>query len=78
MTNLRSHIDPNQTSGFPESTAFKTDRNQHEVRCGMCGETFYVDEDVYAFAKEGMETGLDNPFKCETCEREYDELSYEG
>jgi translation initiation factor 2 gamma subunit (eIF-2gamma) len=78
MTNLTSHLEPGQTRVIPGSTAFKTERNQHEVRCGMCGNIFYVDEGVYAFAKEGMETGLDNPFKCETCEQEYDELSYEG
>jgi hypothetical protein len=78
MSNLTSQMVPDQTSGFPGPTAFKTERNQHEVHCGMCGKIFYVDESIYAFAKEGMETGLDNPFKCETCEQEYDELSYEG
>ena len=77
MTNLRSYIDPDQTTtNVP--TQFKTEQNQHPVRCGMCGETFFVSEDVYNFAKEGIEAGLDNPFQCQACEEEYDQLSYEG
>lgn len=78
MTEVRSHPDPNQPGAFKGPTTFKTDRNEHEVRCGMCGQAIYVDEEMFRFAKEGIEAGLDNPFKCETCEQEYDALSYDG
>lgn len=76
MTNLRSHIDPDQSSAQANPTPLKTGKNQHEVRCSICGDAFYVSESVFLFAKEGIEAGLDNPFKCDDCEEEYDQLSY--
>lgn len=76
MTNLRSHIDPDQANAFPGPTKIESEQNRYQVRCGLCNAPFYVDEGMYRFAKEGMEAGLDNPFKCEDCEQEYDELSY--
>ena len=55
-----------------------TDEKQHEVRCGMCARELYVDEDDYSFYSEGLLAGLDNPFRCEVCSEEYDDLAYEG
>ena len=76
MTNLRSHIDPDQNAAATNPTPFKTEKNEYEVRCSICGEAFFVSESVYSFAKEGIEEGLDNPFKCDDCEEQYDTLSY--
>lgn len=73
-----SQPDANKAPAYRGPTAFKTERNTHEVHCGMCGATIYVDQGIYTFAQEGIQAGLDNPFKCENCEREYDDLSYEG
>ena len=55
-----------------------TDEKQHEVRCGMCARELYVDEGDYAFYSEALMSGLDNPFRCEVCSEEYDDLAYEG
>jgi hypothetical protein len=55
-----------------------TDEKQHEVRCGMCARELYVDEDDYGFYSEALLSGLDNPFRCEVCSEEYDDLAYEG
>ena len=55
-----------------------TDEKQHEVRCGMCARELYVDEDDYRFYSEALLSGLDNPFRCEVCSEEYDDLAYEG
>ena len=55
-----------------------TERNEHEVRCAMCARTVYVDEETFDFANEAIESGLDNPFRCEICAEEYDDLVYEG
>ncbi|HEY6118860.1 MAG TPA: hypothetical protein VIV66_02815 [Pyrinomonadaceae bacterium] len=77
MTTLRSYIDPDQqTSTKP--TSFMTERNEHEVRCGMCARAVFVDEETYRFVSEAIESGLDNPFRCEICDEEYDDLAYEG
>ena len=77
MMILRPQIDQNrQTATGP--TSFLTERNEHEVRCGMCARTVYVNEETYRFASEAIESGLDNPFRCEVCAEEYDDLAYEG
>lgn len=55
-----------------------TDENQHEVRCGMCARELYVDEDSHRLYSEALTSGLDNPFRCEVCSEEYDDLAYEG
>ncbi len=59
-------------------TSFMTERNQHEVRCGMCRLPFYVDDETYSYASEAIESGLDDPYRCEVCGEEYDDLAYEG
>lgn len=77
MTTLRSHIDPDEQRAI-RATSFMTERNEHEVRCGMCARTVYVDEETFDFATEAIKSGLDNPFRCEICAEEYDDLAYEG
>jgi hypothetical protein len=77
MTTLRSYIDQNQQTPLP-ATSIMTDEKQHEIRCGMCARELYVDEDSYRLYAEALISGLDNPFRCEVCSEEYDDLAYEG
>lgn len=74
---LRSHIDQNQQTTFVP-TAIMTDKNRHEVRCGMCARELYVDDETYRLYVQTISSGLDNPFRCEICDEEYDDLAYEG
>ena len=60
------------------ATSVMTDENQHEVRCGMCARELYVDEESSKLYSEALTSGLDNPFRCEVCSEEYDDLAYEG
>jgi uncharacterized protein YlaI len=78
MTTLRSYIDPDQQSATKGPTFLKTEQNQQEVRCGMCGRIGYVDEETFRFVSDAIKAGLDSPFRCEICEEEYDDLAYEG
>ena len=78
MTTLRSYIDPDQQGALVGPTSFKTERNEYEVHCGMCGRITYVDEETFRRMSEAIQAGLDNPFCCEVCEEEYDDLCYEG
>lgn len=75
MSTLRSYIDPDQqrTTG---PTSFLTERNEHAVRCGICARTEYVDEETFLFISEAIEGGLENLFRCEICEEEYDDLAH--
>ena len=77
MTTLHSYFDPNRQPATGP-TSFKTERNEHEVRCGMCARDVYVDEETYRFVSDAIKSGLDDPFRCEVCEEEYDDLAYEG
>ena len=77
MTTLRSNIDPDQqTRTMP--TSFMTEENEHGVRCGMCAREIFVNEETFRSMSEAIASGLDNPFRCEICEEEYDDLAYEG
>jgi hypothetical protein len=77
MTSLHSYVDRDQPT-LIRAESVMTDDNQHEVRCGMCARELYVDEDAYQFYSDALISGLDNPFRCEICSEEYDDLAYEG
>ena len=77
MSTAQSYIDQNQPT-VATATSTMTDDNQHEVRCGMCARELYVDDDGYGLYMEAINSGLDNPFRCEVCNEEYDDLVYEG
>ena len=77
MTTLHSGIVQDRPALIP-ATSVMTDEKQHEVRCGMCARELYVNEDDYRFYSEALLSGLDNPFRCEVCSEEYDDLVYEG
>jgi len=44
----------------------------------MCGRIIYVAEETFSFVGEAIAAGLDDPFRCEICEEEYDDLVYDG
>jgi hypothetical protein len=69
---------PSQDIATHGPTVFKTERNEHETRCGMCGRIIYVDEQTFSFVNDAIKAGLDDPFLCELCKEEYDDLAYEG
>ena len=71
------YINQNQPSIIPAGSVM-TDEKQHEVRCGMCARELYVEESAYRSYAEALLSGLDNPFRCEVCAEEYDDLAYEG
>jgi len=75
---LPYYIDQNEEKLLPSATPVVTDNQQHEVRCGMCAREFYVDDEGYRRYREVIDSGLDNPFRCDTCSDEYDDLAYEG
>jgi len=76
MMTLQLIPSPTLTTYGP--TVFKTERNQREVRCGMCGKIIYVDQATFDFVSDAINSGLDDPFRCELCKDEYDDLAYEG
>jgi len=76
MTTLRSYIDPDQQPATGPTT-FMTEENEIQIRCGICARPVYVDEETYRLSSDETKSGLDNSFRCEICEEEYDDLAYE-
>ena len=77
MSTVQSYIDQNQQRQVTAPSIMTGDK-QHEVRCGMCARELYVDDEGYRLYMEAITSGLDNPFRCEVCSEEYDDLAYEG
>lgn len=79
MSNLRSALNPEEKQGAVTGpTEYRIGGNQFELSCGMCGNVYFVDQSTADRVREAVEQGLDNPFRCEDCEEEYDEMAYEG
>jgi hypothetical protein len=38
----------------------------------LCARETYVDEEKFRSGSEAMESGMENPFRCEICAEEYD------
>jgi hypothetical protein len=74
---LRSKLNPEEEGGLIESvTNYKTAANQFSLRCGICNALFYVNETTFRNVSKAIEEGIDNPFVCEYCDEEYEELSH--
>lgn len=73
---LRAEIDGDLTENYVTVTDYKTSLNQHQINCGDCAKVFYADAATYESIVRAIEQGLDNPFMCEDCRQEYDELAY--
>jgi hypothetical protein len=79
MTKLRSAVSQEEEHAAAVGpTTFRTTENRHELRCGMCSEIYFVDAATFDSVSTAVQEGLDNPFLCEDCVEEYDELAYEG
>ena len=77
MSTPNTYIEPTAPKA-PPAQPNMTDEHQHEVRCGMCAKELYVDDEGYRLYTDALISGLDNPFRCEICNEEYDDLAYEG
>jgi hypothetical protein len=74
---LRSSLNPEEQPNLVEGpTRYRKGPNQSQIICGLCGEAYFVDEVVFHQAVSAMEEGIDNPFFCDDCEADYEELSH--
>jgi hypothetical protein len=74
---LRSELNAEEQSNVVEGpTRYRKGPNQSELVCSFCNETYYVDDVIFRQAMSAMEEGIDNPFCCDECETEYEELSH--
>ncbi len=73
---LRAEIDGDLSENYVSITDYKTNLNHHQINCVDCAKVFYADTATYEGIVRAIEQGLDNPFICEDCRQEYDELAY--
>lgn len=74
---LRSTLNPEeQTNVVAGPTRYRKGPNQAMLICGNCNEIYFVDDVAFRQAVWAMEEGLDNPFRCDECEAEYEETSH--
>ncbi len=76
MTRLRSYYDADRENNSSIPTDYRTADNQNELYCGMCGETFFVDDYLFENVNKVIEETLENSFLCQNCLDEYEELSH--
>lgn len=74
---LSSRINPEEQNNFVEGpTRYRKGPNQHEIVCSSCRRTYYVDDVIFQQALSALEEGGDNPFCCDECQAEQEELSH--
>ena len=77
MGKLRSYYDADLSETGGQPTRVKTEQNQNEVYCGVCGETFYIDDAQFEQTNKVIEEALENPFLCKDCHLDYEETQYQ-
>ena len=75
---LREEIDGDLLENYVAITDFKTDQNQYEINCSVCNKIFYADRETSDEIYRKLEEGLDNPFLCNHCTRDFEESAYEN
>jgi len=75
---LKEEIDADLGESYVSITDYITDQNKYEINCGVCCKTLFADKETSESIYRSIEQGLDNPFLCNDCQREYDELAYEN
>jgi hypothetical protein len=74
---LRSTLNPEEQSDVVEGpTRYRKGPNQSELVCRLCNGIYYVDDVTFRQAISAREEGIDNPFCCDECEAEYEEMSH--
>ena len=77
MSRLRSRLDQEEQPDYIGGpTNYKIGPNQSKLLCGFCNGVYYVDEVTFQQAMSALEEGSDNPFCCDECEAEQEELSH--
>jgi uncharacterized protein YlaI len=55
---------------------YKTEQYPHEVLCGSCSRTLYVDNVTFESFARAVELDPDNQFVCDDCLNEYEDTSH--
>lgn len=74
---LRSMLNSEeQTNIIHGPTKIKKGPNTWQLNCSLCGGTLYVDETTFTQAMSAMSAGIENPFCCDDCEADYEDVAH--
>ena len=76
IAKLREEFDADRIEEKIGATRLKTRENPHQVNCASCGEAYFVDRAMFDSISQAIVKGLDNPFVCDRCETEYEEVAH--
>ncbi len=76
MNRIRAFYDADRDQKMAVPTRFRTEKNKHELFCGNCGEVVFVDDMIFDEVKGMLEKTMENPFVCEDCIEEYEDLAH--
>lgn len=74
---LRAQIDGDLNEEIISFSEIRTDDHQAEIICADCGKVHFTDPETAAKFCRSLELSMDNPFLCDDCRFEYDELARE-
>jgi uncharacterized protein with PIN domain len=74
---LRSEYDGDFPNKLHEVSKFRTENHQQEIRCSVCGELYFVDDEKFKELERLMKYDMDNQFLCDECERKYQDAAFE-
>ena len=75
QTKLKEEIDADRAENYASVTYYINGRNKYEIKCGLCNKTLYTDKETSERIYRSIEQGLDNPFLCNDCEQEFEDLA---
>lgn len=73
MNRQRSFFESDRIEQLGQPTRYRTSINTNEVYCGMCGETYFLDDVSFTSVNRTIEVTRENPFLCQGCEFENEE-----
>jgi hypothetical protein len=77
MERIRAYYDADHENNRTVPTAYKTGKNKNELFCSMCGGKVFVDNHIFRDVSRAIKKTTENPFLCEECLTDYEEMAYQ-
>lgn len=71
----REQFDADRFGGRERASTVPSADQAFPAICNTCGDTWYVSQSGSEEINRAVERGLENPFLCDDCREEYEELA---
>lgn len=76
MQRIREQFDADLLEANMNYSHTPTEQNHFSVYCANCAESFFADRNLYDRNLRSLEEGFEDPFICDDCQGDDDELEY--